>query len=108
MGIIFVNFFPDILITESGIKVKYPLCIMYFRWNEVQGIVNAAWPKGAKAIIISPKGNILENFFRLYPQRIHGLVARVHEPAVILSNETEKRTEILENIKHHTSHNAIF
>lgn len=103
LGFILIGFFPAIRVDNSGIKAKYPLLVEQFKWEEIEGIERVHWPNGAIAVILSPKGNFIMNFFKFYPQHIHGLLVRVYEPVIILSTGIENRELILEKIKNHMS-----
>ncbi|NMC52636.1 MAG: PH domain-containing protein [Chloroflexi bacterium] len=103
LGMIFATLFPRIRVTESGLDVKYTFYVRLIPWDEIKGITHAKWPNGATAIIISPNGNIFSAFFMYYPQRLHGLITRVFEPAIIVTNEMENREKLLSEIKFNTS-----
>lgn len=103
LGVIFATLFPEIRVTESGLEVKYTFYVRLISWDEIKGITHAKWPNGAKAIIISPNGNVFSAFFRYYPQRLHGLITRVFELAIIVTNEMDNKEEILSEIRFNTS-----
>jgi len=99
LGMVITSLFPGIRVTESGLEVKYTFFVRIIPWDEIKGLVHAKWPNGSKSIIISPNGNIIAAFFMYYPQRLHGLITRVFEPAIIVTNEMENKEQILSEIR---------
>lgn len=100
-GTIIMGLFPSIRILRTGIKVKRLLWVQMFNWNEVEEIVKLSRPRGAKGIILSPKGPVLIKFIKNYPFYLYGVIAGVFEPVLILSNGLENRDEIITEVAKH-------
>jgi hypothetical protein len=100
-GTIIMGLFPSIRILRTGLKVKRLIWVQMFNWNEVGEIVNISRPRGAKGIILSPKGPALIKLLKNYPFYLYGVIAGVFEPVVILSNDLENRDEIITEVAKH-------
>jgi hypothetical protein len=101
-GLLLAGLFPAIRVTDRGLEYRYLFMWGFVRWHEIETIARVKQPM--ELVVISRPLAILNG---LWFASLHGQLAEVGKPVILLSINWEDRDNLMQTIHQHQAASAV-